>query len=29
VANIGATTVGRILSATEPRILQFGLKLVY
>jgi outer membrane receptor protein involved in Fe transport len=29
VANIGAATVGRILSATEPRILQFGLKLVY
>ena len=29
VANIGANTVGRILSAGDPRILQFGLKLVY
>jgi len=29
VANIGAATVGRILSATEPRILQFALKLIY
>jgi hypothetical protein len=29
VANIGAATVGRILSASDPRILQFALKLVY
>ncbi|MCC6368923.1 MAG: TonB-dependent receptor [Bryobacterales bacterium] len=29
VANIGTATVGRILSATEPRILQLALKLIY
>ena len=29
VSNIGAATVGRILSASDPRILQFGLKLIY
>ena len=29
VSNIGTATVGRILSASDPRILQFGLKLVY
>jgi len=29
VANIGAGTVGRILTANSPRILQFGLRLVY
>ena len=29
VANISSPTVGRILSASDPRILQFGLKLVY
>jgi len=29
VANIGAATVGRILSASDPRILQFGLKIIY
>jgi outer membrane receptor protein involved in Fe transport len=29
VANIGTTTAGRILSATDPRILQFALKLIY
>lgn len=29
VANISTATVGRILSASDPRILQFGLKLIY
>jgi hypothetical protein len=29
VANIGTATVGRILSASDPRILQFALKLIY
>ena len=29
VANITSPTVGRILSASSPRIMQFGLKLIY
>jgi hypothetical protein len=29
VANISSATVGRILTASSPRILQFGLKLIY
>jgi outer membrane receptor protein involved in Fe transport len=29
VANITSATVGRILSASSPRIMQFGLKLIY
>jgi outer membrane receptor protein involved in Fe transport len=29
VSNIGSPTVGRILSASSPRIMQFGLKVIY